>query len=311
MQEQSAQEQEFGNDIETIDLRKEDLSEVVRALSKCVVEDKLLLHGTRVPALSILTPSFDADKLKREALFATDNPLVALARACGGQDVVSWNRYLQFVIKDEEARNRVSGDGYIYLIDKQGMEGLTDDPSEFVAFDAKPATKVLIVNAEIMKEVFRTPDMLQAQTDNSGMWKKESLKKEDKIIASELLNHSARLFLAETVEDDRGEITKQKLDCLKRFRDMLRNLAPIITSLGEDDNEIMQSLDNIADIVRVDLQKVYNIEYARLQGEVWDEYDAHAQNPANIFWKTYGIRATYEVDATLGEYLNSKGIVLY
>lgn len=276
---------------EIIDLSDRSLREVLRALSQQVIEHRLLLHGSRTPDLTELSPSQDNDKLHSPVVYATDAPHIALVRASAGDKIVSWDSQMRFMLCDDDALDHIEGRGYIYGVSPDNMRGCTDDPAEYVSTLPKRALKVFTIDASIAKPILRPPTMINDSIDADGQWKTEKILYEDRLMACEALSHLARLFVSCPLGNPDSADYVHKVDLLRRFKRRLEDLKVILLSVRPDERDLRTILDALPLMMADDLSTIYAREYDRITSEYFcfDEYNGHAFNPANINWREYSM----------------------
>src|SRR3989344_728925 len=96
---------EAGQNILEIDASSESLFELS---DRCTafIRQGYLLHGTTLADLEELEPKESVDTLKEQAetaVFATDQPTIAMARAVAGNNLEVWTRQVLFGVKDLKA----------------------------------------------------------------------------------------------------------------------------------------------------------------------------------------------------------------
>lgn len=131
------------------------LSEVVALLTR-KLQEGYLLHGRSSGYRQILPPRASYNGFLDErvtAVFATDQPLVALVRAIAGDRLTGWTRQTVFIVKQlpEEAS------GYIYLIDAAHAVKNPQDEAEYHYYEAvEPFECIHVINCTECLELLRT-----------------------------------------------------------------------------------------------------------------------------------------------------------
>lgn len=138
----------------TTTLEHASLSEVVALLTR-KLQEGYLLHGSQVADIAILTPRASYDGFRNEtytAVFATDQPLIALIRAIAGDRLTGWTRQTVFIVRQLPE----SASGYIYLIPATLAVQNPQDEAEYHYYEAvEPSECIHLINCMECLELLR------------------------------------------------------------------------------------------------------------------------------------------------------------
>lgn len=131
------------------------LSEIVTLLTR-KLQEGFLLHGSQTAGVTTLTPRASYDAFRDEtytAVFATDQPLIALIRAIAGQRLTGWTRQTVFIVKQLPE----VASGYVYLIDAAHAVQNPQDKAEYHYYEAvDPVECIHVINCTECLELLRT-----------------------------------------------------------------------------------------------------------------------------------------------------------
>lgn len=191
-----------------------------------------LLHGSNNGDISQLEPHYARDgfshKGEATAVFATDNPLIALARGVAGKNLIGWTGHIFF---DVQSIKHSSLPGFIYLVPNEVFEPHIGDDSEYLSYvSVVPSTRIK-VSYEAVSSIFRTHDEhLEVINKETGLVMPEKIRASD--IDVSLLTLKTALELSDIMDYDTNPNSKG-FNRFIRLSNYSQSLTPVISRIRE------------------------------------------------------------------------------
>jgi hypothetical protein len=202
-----------------------------------------LLHGTRYASLSTLTPQYSVDTFEhkgaRTAVFATDQPLIALARGAAGNSLSIWTKQVFFGYKDQPD---FSQPGYIYLLPRTQFNQHPNDKSEYLSPDEVMAVKKIRFDSTVMQPLLRpSQDVYDALDPVTGLIREDKIRESD--ITAALLTSRNLLSLCGVIDYATDPMSLQ-MDYFARLANILPTLDPVLKQIKQKGTSEQRALAN-------------------------------------------------------------------
>ncbi len=259
--------------ITEIDLTHETLKGAGETLSK-LVQDGYILHGSqnsKIEELESRLAQFGNTGEKQEAVYASDNPYISIARAAAGENLVLWNAGIFFGVSEIRT---MPTEVYVYAIPKKNFSGIPGDVSEYYNKENVKPTHSIKLNPEIITGSFRTLEELSnlgvlyenGQLDLQKL-AEQNLRETDVELTMLFVNHLLNMQLR--IQKDTGRsITgytssaDPEGDMFIRASTAIRRLAPVFNNAAA-----------IASADQIKLWQLVQNKYYKISYEVMDNYE--------------------------------------
>jgi hypothetical protein len=217
-----------------------DLPELQNALTTKIKEGTVL-HGSSRGDLTILQPATSHDAYEHKdtstAVFATDQPLIALSRGVAGNNMQRWTQQVIFGVNNLTQDNPY---GYVYVLPEQGFVPHPNDLSEYLS--ANPVTPLarMKVSSQSVVPLFRTMEEVDEDINQeTGLLDPERVRESD--ITAALLTLRNMFQLIDYIDYD-FIMDSQKGDRLQRLALLTITLKPVLNQfhrLANDEQKII------------------------------------------------------------------------
>jgi hypothetical protein len=246
--------------VEQVDLTGMDFIKVHQNLTNWVKKG-YILHGSSRDAIETLEPSeaqFGKDGRRIKAVFATDDPTIAIARSVAGKDLLAWSQQILLIVDEEQTT--FPANGYVYLCHKDQFRKDIDDPSEYFMLDSINPAKIVKLDSSIIEPFFRSAskdDYLRFQGLSLDQIVKGEFRQSDATLALLAINN---LFEQAGYIDEQVTLSSEKGVLYMRLWQTVMFLEPLLAKMKDDPTAEQKNL--FADIWGKYRSNVYGDVYA-------------------------------------------------
>ena len=196
-----------------------------------LIDKGKLLHGSHENNLTVLIPKYSEDAMEHKgaatAVFATDQPLIAMAKGVAGRSLVGWTRQVFFELDD----GKLPDYGLIYVLSNNGFEPHLNDSSEYLSTNSVVPEAKIVISSNAVRPIFRSrTEVLESMDMLNATIKANSVRNSDVDVA--LLTFQNQLTLCPFVDGETNmfDLRYQNFERLKNYAEPL---APVFERVHE------------------------------------------------------------------------------